>query len=191
MDLRWMVILVGALNGTPMVMADLLPTGHRHVTHELVFEDSDALANHRLVAAPIAGFSGVHVIRPGERFRFSSKYGTRFYLVPDGETDFEQFDRERFDNWANRRPPRGEIRSVPWTSPVRSALTTLRFDGVVDGKPQISMVDHIEMDAAGNPASVVKQLVIYSIPILLGLVLCVWVFRWNRKRAHEIAAAGE
>lgn len=112
---------------TEQCSADILLPGHKSISHQLVFESSPLFGDYSLVAAPIRGIDGVHVVVPGQPFPFSSKYGTRFYLVPESDAVVSKFDREQFDHWPSTLPPVSHISSVPVTSPVNSAVTTLRF----------------------------------------------------------------
>jgi hypothetical protein len=162
--------------------ADILPPGHKSITHELVFESSSLFDDHCLVAAPIRGFEGVHIVVPGQRFHFSSKYGTRFYLIPESETKDLNFDRENFDHWPSTLPPVSQIPSVPVTSPVASAVTTLRFTDVQDGTPHIIVVDHRELDSSGKPASYWRAYWWLIFPVVGGVALLAAVFRRLRCR---------
>lgn len=120
--------------GQPMVgIADAIPSGHKKVKHEPCFEDCDLLRDHRLVAAPVLGFGGVKLIQSGERFQFSSKYGTKFYLVPEDHPLPLEFDPQLFEPWTHCPPPVGQAISVSRYSTVASAVTVLRLDSVGAG----------------------------------------------------------
>lgn len=162
--------------------ADVLPPGDKSIEHQLVFESSPLFDDYRLVAAPIRGFEGVHVVVPGQPFQFSSKYGTRFYLIPESDTEDLKFDREYFDHWPSSLPPVSQIPSVPITSPVASAVTTVRFADVQDGKPHIIVVDHKELESSGKPASYRRAYWWLIFPVVGGVVLLASVFRRLRSR---------
>ena len=148
-----MIALCTALFASATASADILPIGHKSVSHKLVFEDSTLLDEHRLVAAPIAGLHGVETIEPGVPFDFSTKYGTRLYLVPQDVTEVTTFDRDRFGEWVSCPPPRSEIRSVPLTSVMSGALTTLRLIHADPSTITVEEVSHVEFDGAGTPVN--------------------------------------
>lgn len=179
--------------GAGLATADVLLPGHKSVEHELVFEDSDLFNEHRLIAAPIRGFSGVEEIQPGKPFRFSSKYGTKFYIVPR-DAELAKFDRDAFDQWPNVAPPINEIKSVPVTSFVASATTTLGFASLNEGYPVIEKVSHVELDRWGNEASATRSTLMFGLTIAAGLAFCLLAIRRiksSRKRqqlADEISA---
>ena len=170
-----------------LCQADVLLPGYKSVKHELIFEPSPEFEGHCLVAAPIAGFSGVLVIQPGERFRFSTKYGTRFYLVPNDVADFSEFDRERFQSWPSTRPPISEIKSVLVTSPVASALTTLRFAGANESGPIIERVSHVLLDRRGREASATRSILVFGLLISAGLAICLFAIRRMKKSSRSSA----
>ncbi len=161
-----------------VVSADVLPAGHKRVNHELVFEDSELLNKQRVIAAPIAGFHGVLVVKPGERFSFSSKYGTKFYLVPKDEPLPTDFDPDLFSKWPNSFPPVQEISSVPWTSSVESALTVLTLDSISETGLVVSVVGHAENDSTGKPADSGRRWLIGAAVVIVGCLLCVAARRW-------------
>ena len=172
----WLLVL-----WTSVAWADVIPPGHKSVDHELVFEDSLLLAEYRLIAAPTAGFHGVVVIKPNEPFSFSTKYGTKFYLVPKDEPLPTDFDRESFSKWLHCSPPVHEISSVPWTSPISSVLTVLRLDAITDTGPVVAVVHSSERDSAGQlvgQTEFERRWVIGGTVVLVGLGLCFLARRW-------------
>ena len=172
------------------VDGDILPPGHRNVDHKMVFEASPALENATLVAAPTAGFGGVCVINPGQRFDFSSKYGTRIYVLPDGVIVPKNFERELFQQWPSARPPRNQIRSVAVVSPISSALTTVRLKEISANGPVIQLVDHVEFDRFGKEVTLFRIMLFRGIPLLLGIAICVLLFRRMRatRKSNSISA---
>jgi hypothetical protein len=122
------------------VLADLIPPGQKGVTHQLVFVDSPALAQHRLVAAPVHGFRGTTEVVAGQPFDFSSKYGTRLYVIPKEVVPLPEFDPNLYSQWPSAEPPVGEITSVPVVSPVTSILTKVRLADVTSGLPKLEVV---------------------------------------------------
>ncbi len=184
----FLAIVMSGTAGVSESHADVLLPGYKSVKHELVFEDSDLFKQHRLVAAPIRGFGGVAEIKPGERFLFSQKYGTRFYLVPDSVTELPPFHEEVYGQWPNCLPPREEIHSLPVTSPTASALTTLRFASVGESGPVIEEVEHVELNRFGNVASPTKSILIFGLAIAAGLAFCLIAIR-RMKKARRLSEA--
>jgi hypothetical protein len=162
--------------------ADILPPGHKNIDHQLVFESSPLFDEYCLVAAPIRGFSGFHIVVPGQPFHFSSKYGTRLYLIPKSVAADLKFDREQFDQWPSTLPPVSQIASVFKGSPIDSAVTTARFVGLRDGKPEIVVVEHKELDAAGKPISYWRAYGWLAIPLIGGFMLIARFVRRIRSR---------
>lgn len=172
-----------------MAAADLVPPGHKNVRHELVFEDSELFARHRIVAAPIAGFKGVARVEPGVPFSFSTKYGTRLYVLPEDVTEVEAFDRDAFAEWIHCLPPRSEMRTVVMTSPVARAETVLRLVSVDDTGLVIEEVSHSEFDASGRPVTGLRAFRAGIILIVLcGAVLSVTALFVMKRRAKRRGA---
>lgn len=160
--------------------ADLIPNGYKGVVHQLVFVDSEAFSTHRLVAAPVAGFGGAVEIKPNEPFDFSSKYGTRIYLVPADVEPLLDFDKARFNQWPSITPPVSEIGFVPQTSLITLILTKLRFAGVAATGPQIEVVDNIESGPMRAPLRRIQAWLTSGAVAAAGaLILFVY---WRRKR---------
>ncbi len=171
-----MIVFIMLSLNAAYVDADILPPGHRNVDHKMVFEASPALENATLVAAPTAGFGGVCVINPGKQFDFSSKYGTRIYVLPDSVVVPKNFERELFQQWPSARPPRNQIRSVSIVSPISSALTTVRMKEISATGPVVEIVDHIEYDRFGKEITFLRIMFFRGIPLLLGIATCVFLF---------------
>jgi hypothetical protein len=133
---------------------DVLPDGHRSLTHELELEASPHFAEFELYAWPVAGFGGETHIVPGEAFRFSSKYGTRIFAFDKGA----QFSAAAID-WIVDDPspaalaehgvravgavPVQEQGSAPIGSPVQRVLTRLRVVSVADGEVRLEVVEEL------------------------------------------------
>ncbi|MEE2939379.1 MAG: hypothetical protein VX460_03230 [Planctomycetota bacterium] len=147
---RLIAALAALLAAAPAGARDLIPPGHRPVVHELVFEQLELPPGTRLVATPVRGFGGVEVVRQGAPFRFSSKYGTTFFLVPEGE-DITAPEPGRDLDHPSAAPPLGEIRSLPLVNPVARVLTTLALDGVEAGELRLRVVEEARFDATGEP----------------------------------------
>jgi hypothetical protein len=145
--------------------ADILPPGHKNIDHQLVFESSPLFD-----------------VVPGQPLHFSSKYGTRLYLIPKSVAADLKFDREQFDQWPSTLPPVSQIASVFKGSPIDSAVTTARFVGLRDGKPEIVVVEHKELDAAGKPISYWRAYGWLAIPLIGGFMLIARFVRRIRSR---------
>ena len=180
-------MVTAVVSHTSHANADILLPGYKSVKHELVFEDSDLFQKHRLIAAPIAGFKGVEEIQPGKPFSFSSKYGTMFYLVPRA-AELTGFDKKAFKQWPHASPPVSEIKSVPVTSPVASATTTLRFASVNEGSPVIETVSHVELDRWGKEASATRSILVFGLIIAAGLAFCLFAIRRMKSSRRGSAA---
>lgn len=168
--------------------ADLIPPGSKATKHELMFVDSECLAAHRLVAAPVRGFHGVTKIRAGQQFRFSTKYGTRFYVVPEDVDPLPEFDHEQFAQWPSAAPPKSELKFVAAVSPVASAVTRLRLVRLDEGVPQIELVSHTEYDNLGQPVTAVSYLRRVLLLVSLGaglLVAAAWTIRRSRRKREQ------
>lgn len=179
------LIFVSSWLVTSQAAADILLPGHKNVRHELVFNDSPLFENNRLVAAPTAGFSGVHEVKPGEPFRFSSKYRTTFYVVPE-DYSLEEFDRDEFARFPNCKPPRNEIRSVPATNPLTTALTTLEFASVDGSSLIVNEVRHQEFGKSGTPVQANQNFLWFGLIIAAGLALCLLAIRRLRKTSRAV-----
>ena len=166
----------------PIVFADILPPGHRGIVHEIVFVESDLLEAHRLIATPLRGFHGVEEIRPGQPFPFSTKYGTRFYVVPEDAALPEARDVQALARWPSCDPPITEIRGVPWYSPVVSALSTCKLVDVSSENVGVELVNHDELDSNGEPASMVRRAFILGAIAAAGLLGCGVLYRRIRVR---------
>lgn len=177
MNLPIFVSSLAILIALPMpAIADLIPPGFKSVEHNLVFVESEALHSHRLVAAPVRGFGGITEIQAGVPFRFSTKYRTRFYLIPKDTAALADFDPAQFASWPSVDLPQTEIQSVPIFSTVATALTTLKFTGIIqDGSPQIELVEHKLFDTFGNRAGIfnfaLRALGLVTVGLLIMAVL--------------------
>src|SRR5215207_1829763 len=106
--------------------ADIVLPGTKHVSHRLVIERSDAWhGGQRILAAPVRGFGGTHEVEPGVPFSFSSKYGTRLYVVPPSEELPERIDESWSASHLSATIPVSEVSSAPLASPLESLTTTL------------------------------------------------------------------
>lgn len=152
------MVLIGALALVALAGApsDVISMGSHAVDHTLVLETAPEVEGRRLVAAPVRGFGGVERIEQGVPFRFSSKYGTRFYAVPSGE-EIPPFsapiDRDdptdgaaewaAFPTW---RVPVGEISQVPDSNPLTRVETRISWSGP---EGEVEVVGETRWDAGG------------------------------------------
>ena len=119
---------------------DVILPGNRNFKHQLVIEDGELFRTHQFVAAPVRGFRGVHLVVPGEPFSFSSKYGTRIYAVPIGETIPAELDEAWKAAHVAAEIPVAEVASVPLTSPIDSLVTRLEIAELFGAKLQLAVV---------------------------------------------------
>ncbi|WP_182870152.1 hypothetical protein [Stieleria mannarensis] len=184
----WLVGLVLLMTGTAPLRADLIPPGHKAVSHTLVFVDSPLLHSHRLIAMPVRGFGGHEEIQPRRPFRFSSKYGTRLYVVPRDFVPPAEVNPGQPLPFPSCDVPVSSTTSVPILSPIDSLRSTCKLVAVADDAIQVELVDHAELDSNGEPASVSKIV----LPMLLisagGVIGCYLVWRQTR-RARKVATA--
>ena len=168
-----------ALASAAPARADLLMPGWRRIEHTLVIERAELPAGTRLVAAPTRGFGGMHAIEFGEPFDFSSKYGTRVYLVAAEETLTDRADEAWKAGHRSTTIPVTQVSSVPLTSPLESVRTTLRL-AALDG-------ERFELAVVGEDRRYDAKLA----TLLVGLVLAgIGALVWLRRRRRR-AAAGE
>jgi hypothetical protein len=177
-----LIALVAVAGPTRLLFADLLPPGRKRVSHELVFVDSQLLRAHRLIAAPVRGFGGVEEIQPERPFHFSSKYGTRLYVVP---SDFVVPDRVGPGEsvpFPSCDVPVPSITSVPTFSPVAKLLSTCKLIDVSEDQIRVELIDHVELDARGRPANMLRSMLPLGGIAMVGLIGCLLLWR----RTHSL-----
>ena len=153
---------------------DVLMPGHRAIQHRLVLEWDAEQHGERFFAHPTAGFGDQIEIEPEVPFRFSSKYGTRIYAVPDGEP-FVSADRDGPDpSWAVGEIPVGQVDSVPIGSTLVSIETRLRVASVAEGRIELVEVGEQRTRAIWPYLAVVAV----GLVVIGGLVI-------RRKRRHR------
>ena len=181
-------LIVMVVPGASQLRADLIPPGNKGVSHKLVFVDSPLLESHRLIATPTRGFGGHEEVRANRPFSFSSKYGTRLYVVPK---DFEPPSKVMFNDplpFPFCEVPVSCTTYVPVLSPVASLRSTCKLVAVGEDSIQVELVDHVELDSNGQPvtmSSIVVPLVAIS---ATGLIGCCLVWRRTRFPKQPIAA---
>lgn len=176
--------MILSLAGLALLAAipDILPIGHKSVRHELVLEwDEGQHAGVRFVASPVRGFHGHVVIESGKPFRFSSKYGTRVYVIPASVALPDARERIARDaQYEVLAIPRGEVRSIAVTHALARVRTTLRVARDADGKRQLVVSDEARFDAAGRALGSGSHVVLWVVSGL-GLVCLVVLYRRRRR----------
>ena len=178
------LMLVSSSN---LVHADLIPPGNKGVSHKLVIVDSPLLASNRIIAMPTRGFGGHEEVRAGKPFHFSSKYGTRLYVVPD---DYEPPAKLRS---GDPLPfPHGEIpvtstTYVPLISSVDSLRSTCKVTEIGEDSITIELIDHIKLDSRGRPVTLLSSALPMLAISMVGCVCCGFVWRWTRRSKKPAA----
>jgi hypothetical protein len=126
--------------------ADVLPPGHKGVEHDIAVLEPlpDGLV---VVAAPTRGFGGVEVLAPGAPIPFSSKYGTRLYVLPAGAAIPADPGAVRAAAIASADLPVSEVVSAPIVSPLSSVVTMLRLTVPTPGQLTVEVVDEVRSNA--------------------------------------------
>jgi hypothetical protein len=156
--------------------SDVLLPGMKRVEHRLVLEPSELWTGRRIVAAPVRGFGGTHVVEPGVPFAFSTKYGTRLYVVPEAEAIPDDADEGWKASHLAADVPVSEIYSAPVASALESIVTTLRI-GALDGQRfELALVAQEEVRDS-------RVLAVMGAAATLGLVGLVLVLRGRRRVA--------
>ena len=184
---RYWLLVVLVFGYSSQLGADLIPFGNKGVSHKLVFVDSPLLTSHRLIATPVRGFGGHEEVRPNRPFQFSTKYGTRLYVVP---ADFEVPEKVTHDQpltYPSCDVPVSSTTFVPLHSPTASLRSTCKLIAVSDDSIEVELVSHEELDSSGQPVNLFKT----AVPLLLiaatGLAGCVLIWRRVRSRRKGIA----
>lgn len=170
-------ILVALLALAAPARADILLPGHRPVSHKLLIESSEHWGGKRIVAFPVRGFGGTHLVQPGEPFEFSSKYGTRLYVVTDAEPVPESADAAWTASHVAAEIPVQEVASVPLVSPLDSIVTTLRIRTLEGARFELAVVDEEQRYDPGLIA-------LWGSVALLGGLGLVYLIR-RRRRARS------
>ena len=173
------VLVTCALSET---RADLIPPGNKSVSHRLIFQDSELLRDHRVIAMPVRGFGGHEEIEAGKPIPFSTKYGTRLYVVPDDYEPPGKMMRKDLPNFPSCDVPVSSITYVPVFSPVASIRTTLELADVSDDSITVTVVDHVELDRTGQPASLLRSALPLFAISAAGIAGC-FVLWWRKTGA--------
>ena len=169
--------------------ADLLPTGHKSVQHRLVFVDSPALQNQRLIATPIRGFGGIAEIRVGEPFPFSTKYGTKIYAVPD---DFDPLKKLDYPlDFVSSDPPVDDITSISILRSTSEIETRCKLVSVSDSILLIEVVGETRFDELGlvtkGGFSIIGKLAL-SLAGLCGCITLRFIYKRKQRLHHAVSA---
>lgn len=181
-----LILLVTLMTGTARLGADLIPPGNKGVSHKLVFVDSPLLKSHRLIAMPVRGFGGHEEVQPDRPFHFSTKYGTRLYVVPN---DFVPPAKVSFGEplpFPSCDVPVSSTTYVPILSPVASLRSTYKLIAVGDDTIQVELVDHVELDSNGQPTSLLNTILPMLAIAGTGLIGCCLIRRRARTRNSAV-----
>jgi hypothetical protein len=164
-----------------LVLADLIPPGQRPIVHELVLAEGPAWEDWGFLASPVRGFGGVTVIRPGEPFRFSGKYGTRIYAYRAGEAP----PAELTDAWKaehpSARPPVEHVGFVALTSPLTRLEHTLAVEAVAPDALRLAVVEQHRVHAWPG-------YLVWLVPLVLVAGGAFGFVRLRRRRARSAVA---
>lgn len=174
--------------GTPRLSADIIPPGNKGVTHKLVFVDSPLLQSHRLIAMPVRGFGGHEEVQPGQPFRFSSKYGTRLYVVPDDFVPPKKSQPGQPLPYPSCEVPIGSTTFVPMLSPVDSLRSTCKLVAVEQDSIHVELVDQVELNSSGQPVTFLNSVFPMLIISTSGLIGCCLIWRRTRMSQPRDAA---
>ncbi len=179
-------LLVTVMTGTNRLSADLIPPGSKGVSHKLLFVDSPPLKSHRLIAMPVRGFGGHEEVQPHRPFHFSTKYGTRLYVVPDDFIPPAKVIPGEPLPFPSCDVPVSSTTYVPIFSPIASLRSTCKLVAVGDNAIQVELVDHVELNSDGRPASLLNTVLSMLVISATGLIGCYLI--WRRARLSENSA---
>lgn len=143
-----------ALTSPAGPIPDWIPEGYHPVYHKMVVAPSELLESRTLVCWTEGGLGGPQTtVVPGEPFRFSDKYSSRFYLLPEG-VEVDEVTRPSMDtrlDLPGAYPPKSEIHDRPDADPLHSALTTIKLVEVKGEALVFEVLSHELFDAQGDP----------------------------------------
>ena len=181
-----LVLLVTLMTGTTRLGADLIPPGNKGVSHKLVFVDSPLLKSHRLIAMPVRGFGGHEEVQPDRPFQFSSKYGTRLYVVPNDFVLPTKVNPGEPLPFPSCDVPVSSTTYVPIFSPIASLRSTCKLVAVEDDAIQVELVDHVELNSNGRPVTLLNTVLPMLVISATGLIGCGFI--WRRARISKTSA---
>ena len=161
---------------------DLMPPGYKRVDHELVLEDAGALDGRRLVAFPVRGLRGAHVVLPGEPFPISAKYGTLLYVADA----IEQVPDDPGPSWRDDHValalPVQALAAVPAANPLARLVTSFRVEANAGGELRLVPVTETRYDKSGSEFEVAPLALLIAVVGGLGLLGVVRLARSARRR---------
>lgn len=154
--------------------ADVISDGYRGIRHRCVVVDGPLIREHRIVAFPTAGFGTAVELEPGVPFRFSGKYGTRLYAVPEGEDVGDwRFGETDLGAFPSCDMPVGHVREVHVASPVTAILSSIELTAVGADSLAFRVVDEVRETVAGVREERLHLYLGLGAVALLGLVVLV------------------
>ena len=174
------------LTGTTRLVADMIPPGNKGVSHKLVFVDSPLLKSHRLIAMPVRGFGGHEEVQPDRPFRFSTKYGTRLYVVPNDFVPPAKVNRRELLPFPSCDVPVSSTTYVSIFSPIASLRSICKLVAVEDDAIQVELVDHVELNSSGRPVTLPNTVLPMLVISATGLIGCCLI--WRRARCAKTSA---
>lgn len=177
-------LALAALALLPGARPDVLLPGTRPVEHVLVLDWAEVPDGTRFVASPMRGFHGHHVIRRGEPFAFSGKYGTRILVAPPGAVLPAPERAVRGEGWPSAAVPVAEVASAALASPLQRVVTTLRVARVDERELELAVTGEQRFGPAGLPLDGPLWLPIAAI----GLAGAVWLLCFRRTTGGEARA---
>lgn len=167
--------------------ADLIPPGHKSITHQLVFLDSPLLTEHRLIAAPVRGFGGFSEVKAGHPFYFSSKYGTKIYAVPKDYQPPTRYSPGEALPFPHSEPPTNSITSVSLLQNTSRIETHCRLVAVTETSLEIEVTEEIRFDELNNVTTGGLSLLGKIAISLAGLggCLALWIVKKFGKRQNS------
>lgn len=171
-----------------MPTPDVIPPGHKGVTHELVLRWDERAAGHRFVAFPTRGFGGAHEIEQGAPFSFSSKYGTQIWAVPAGSAFPDRGDAVAELEWPRAPVPVAEVSSVAAGNPLSRIESLAVVVDVTGDSIEFELLGDRRFDAAGRQIGESDQ---FSLLWIAGggIALLVVLGFWRSRRATAPTAA--
>lgn len=177
---RALLAAVLLLPGSP---PDLLLPGHKDVRHELVFAWAGPGPMPILALSPLRSLHGHALVREGEPMRFSSKYGTRLWLLP-AAPDLPPSESLRDQPWPSFPLPLREVRSVPQSHPLARLVTSVRIASRGKDELALEVVGERRYDHAGREIGPIAW-----VPLLaLSLAGAAWLYRLARHQPPAEAA---
>lgn len=163
---------------------DLLMPGRKAVRHEIEFIwDADTVLP-RFALSPLRSLHGHAVVRPGQRLRFSSKYGSRLWIVPTGAELPDASESLRDSGWTSLPLPVRELHSIGVGHPLAQVVTTIRIAPAADGGFVLAVAGERYFDSDGHDLGAWTWMPL----VVLSLLGAVWVWVLDRRASRPVAA---